>query len=304
MLSSEYLPWIICLLAGISIALLMYGLTRIYFGLHSSFETISEKSSEAVVLKKLLAPLAAVFRGQRERSEFVKTNAGNYEKLLVQAGVFWGGLDAYEVLAAKFIFPIIAILVIFPVGEVAGLQADIVLLVILFFMFMLYMFPDSALKSQAEQRKNLFLKQLPGGLDILKIAAESGLDFHSSIKYLVRIYIPGPIREEMQLYLREMRLGVSSIDGLLNISRRMNVPEAATVFSSLAQAIEMGTSIAEMLASTSSEMRRKRLLSAESEAQKAVVKITFPLLLLILPGIFIVLLAPIIKPMMDAFKNL
>jgi len=66
----------------------------------------------------------------------------------------------------------------------------------------------------------------------------------------------------------------------------------------------MGTSIVEMLESTTREMRRKRLLSAETEAQKAVVKISFPLLLLILPGIFIILLAPVLKPMLSVFGTL
>ena len=121
---------------------------------------------------------------------------------------------------------------------------------------------------------------------------------------MVQIYIPGPVKEEFSIFLREIKLGIPATEALANISYRIDMPEVCSIFISLSQSIEMGTSISGILSDIVTELRKKRLLSAETEAQKTVVKITFPLLFLILPGIFIVLLAPLIKPIMQALSGL
>jgi len=298
----------LCGPAGLAAALLGYGLLRMYLGAGPGEVGGDDGDAAGAPLRRvllvLLAPLAGNFRRREEAAGFVRDSLRRYRQDLLAAGRFWGGVDAAEVLAARFVLPVLALLVLVLLGELAGFPADLTLLASLAFAFLLFMYPESALRAAAERRRSLFMRQLPGGLDILKIAAESGLDFHASVSYLVQIYLPGPVRDEMRLFQREFQLGVPTSEALLNLSQRIGAPEAATVFTSLAQAIEMGTSVSEMLAATAGEMRRKRLLSAEAEAQKAVVKITFPLLLLILPGIFIVLLAPIAKPMMDAFRGM
>ncbi len=297
----------LCGPAGFAAALLGYGLLRMYLGSGEADDGAPPAARESVPIRAfriLLGPLADHFRRREPVAGFVRDNLRNYRQDLLASGRFWGGLDAAEILAARFVLPLVLALVLVVIGELGGFPADLVLLVALAFAALGFLYPGSALRDAAAHRRALFMRQLPGGLDILKIAAESGLDFHASVNYLVQIYLPGPVRDEMRLFQREFQLGTPTAEALLNVSRRIGAPEAATVFTSLAQAIEMGTSVSEMLAATAGEMRRKRLLSAEAEAQKAVVKITFPLLLLILPGIFIVLLAPIAKPMMDAFSGM
>lgn len=295
----------LCAPAGLAAALLGYGCARLYLRPADDDDRDGAgQDAPGRAFRLLLNPLAAWFRRRESRSPFVRDGMREYRQCLLSAGQFWGGLDAAEVLAARFVVPVLLAMVVLPLAEFAGLAGDLAALAALAFAVLGAMYPASALREAAARRRRLFLRQLPGGLDILKIAAESGLDFHASVNYLVQIYLPGPVREEMRLFQREFQLGTPTVEALLNVSRRIGAAEAATVFASLAQSIEMGTSISEMLAATAGEMRRKRLLSAESEAQKAVVKITFPLLLLILPGIFIVLLAPIAKPMMDAFKGM
>ena len=295
----------LCGPAGFAVALFGYGLVRIYLGSTPTDEaSVAGDDVSTRAFRILLAPLAGYFRNHETKGTFIRDNLRNYRQELMASGRFWGGLDAAEILAARFVLPLAMVLLVVLLGELGGAPVDLIALAAILFAGLAFMLPGSALREAAAHRRKTFLKQLPGGLDILKIAAESGLDFHASVNYLVQIYLPGPVRDEMSLFQREFQLGISTVEALLNISRRIGAPEAATVVTSLAQSIEMGTSISEMLAATASEMRRKRLLSAETEAQKAVVKITFPLLLLILPGIFIVLLAPIAQPMMDAFGGM
>ena len=75
---------------------------------------------------------------------------------------------------------------------------------------------------------------------------------------------------------------------------RVGTNEANAVFSTLAQSLEMGTSMADNLQSASQLIRHSARVKAQAQAQKAVVNMSFPLLLLILPGIFIVLFAPLV----------
>ncbi len=253
-------------------------------------------------LAALLAPLRDFLSLKARAAGSMRQQAADYDRMITEAGGF-AGLDGYGVMAAKAALPILLFIFAMFSGAMAGIDLGITALCAIFFMICSYLYPDSLLKAKAARRKALFMKQLPDGLDILKVAADSGLDFYSSVSYLVDIYIPGPVREEMRIFTRELKLGVPMATALTNIAGRVNVPEASMVFVSLAQALEMGTSIVEMLDSATRDMRGKRLLDAESEAQKAVVKMTFPLLLLILPGIFIVLLAPVLRPMLQVFQS-
>ena len=83
-------------------------------------------------------------------------------------------------------------------------------------------------------------------------------------------------------------------DALNGIAARIGTNEANAVFSTLAQSIEMGTSVSENLKAAAQLMRHAARVRAQAHAQKAVVNMSFPLLLLILPGIFIVLFAPLV----------
>jgi len=287
-----------CVASATGLSALAYAFARSYVDALDKTPTLSGGR-----LKSLLAPLGAALRERARVSRSIREMAERYDGDLVRAGRFWGGLNGYEVLAAKFAAPVLMAAAVSLGGLFAGFEMDVVFLFAAFFLLLGYLYPDAVLKARVRRRREVFMRQLPGGLDIIKVAAESGLDFHSSVKYLVDIYIPGPVKEEMRTFQRELKLGVPTVAALLNVAERVGDPEATTIFVSLSQAVEMGTSIVDMLEDTTREMRRKRLLSAESEAQKAVVKITFPLLLLILPGIFIILLAPVIKPMLQLFGN-
>ncbi len=265
----------------------------------SDFE--SRVSGLSLLIKEILSPITA-FIMRNQNSPSLTKPLSNYKHLLISAGSFYG-LNVYEIYAIKLVLPVIFAIFATIIFLLFQLDINISLFTILFFAILLYFYPSAVLKQKAEHRRELFLKQLPGGLDILKIAADAGLDFHKSINYLVDIYIPGPIKEEFAIFQREIKLGISISDALVNIAHRIDMPDASTVFISVSQSVEMGISVSEMLANTIGDIRKKRLLSAETEAQKTTVKITFPLLFLILPGIFIVLLAPMAKPMIEAFAG-
>ncbi|MCP3967762.1 MAG: hypothetical protein GY750_00375 [Lentisphaerae bacterium] len=288
--------------AGVSVGLLCYALAiRLYRfifpgpGVRSFMTTRNQ-------MKPLLRPFAEFFRSHR--TEFVRKKTAEYRQAILTAGGFWNGLNAFEVLSAQFTFSIIGACGFLLLGILAELHPLLTIACMLSIGAGGYIYPSVALRSQAENRRLWFLRQLPSALDILRLGADAGLDFHSSVDYLVSIYLPGPVREELTVYRRDTALGKTSTEALTEIAERMNDPEVTSIFISLAQAMEMGTSMSDICQSTVRDLRKKRAFKAEEDAQRAAINISFPLLLLILPGIFIVLLGPVVKSLLTTLLTI
>lgn len=159
---------------------------------------------------------------------------------------------------------------------------------------LLYAYPESGLKAAAAERTRRFTRDLPGALDVMRLVAQSGGDLLSAIRSVIEVMGKGPVRDELSRAVAEVAIGTSLAQALNNVAARVDTNEANAVFSTLAQSLEMGTSVADNLKGASQLIRHAARVKAQAQAQKAVVNMSFPLLLLILPGIFIVLFAPLV----------
>ena len=246
-------------------------------------------------VRSLLAPFGQFVESRRSGDIELDRTLNRLEKLVVQsAGTFLDGATASEVFAARFVFPLLALAVILPVGLMLKLSGGAVLLLAGFFAVMLYAYPESGLKSAAEDRARRFTHDLPGSLDVMRLVAQSGGDLLSAIRAVLDVMGKGPVRDELARVVAETAIGTSLAQALNNVAARVGTSEANAVFSTLAQSLEMGTSVADNLQSASQLIRHSARVKAQAQAQKAVVNMSFPLLLLILPGIFIVLFAPLV----------
>jgi Flp pilus assembly protein TadB len=218
-----------------------------------------------------------------------------FDRLVAQAGGrFMDGATAEEVFAARFVFPAFGIAAVVPVCLALGFSGFAAMLAALGAAVLLYAYPESSLKAAAEERARRFTHDLPGALDVMRIVAESGGDLLSAIRSVIDVTSQGPVREELSRAVAEVGIGTSLAQSLNNVAARVNTNEANAVFSTLAQSLEMGTSVSENLKSAAQLIRHSARVKAQAQAQKAVVNMSFPLLLLILPGIFIVLFAPLV----------
>lgn len=250
--------------------------------------------TSASVRTLLSLPASFVISRRDSDPELAKT-LDRYEKLVVQSGgTFLGGATAAEVFAARFVFPLIAVAAVLLIGTVLRLSGGIVLLGATFFGVLMYAYPETSLKAAAGERSRRFTRDLPGALDVMRLVAQSGGDLGGSIRAVIEVSPPGPVRDELARALAEVAIGASLAKALTNIAERVGTNEANAVFSTLAQSLEMGASVAENLKSAAQLIRHAARVRAQTQAQKAVVTMTFPLLLLILPGIFIVLFAPLV----------
>ena len=246
-------------------------------------------------LRAILAPIALVVEHRRGRDVELSRTLDRLEKLVVQSGGrFMEGATAAEVFAARFVFPLVAFAVVLPLGAMLRLSGGLALMGAVFFAVLLYAYPESGLKSAALERTRKFTRDLPGALDVMRLVAQSGGDLLSAIRSVIDVMPGGPVRDELSRVVAETTIGTSLAAALNNVAARVGTNEANAVFSTLAQSLEMGTSVAENLQGAAQLIRHSARVKAQTQAQKAVVNMSFPLLLLILPGIFIVLFAPLV----------
>ena len=171
-------------------------------------------------------------------------------------------------------------------GEV-GLMVLIVLLVTLVAFFL----PYGVISSKAESRQIAVRKSLPDVLDLLLVSVEAGLGFDMAMKRVTQQMV-GPLSEEIKRALDEIRMGGTREVALRSIATRSGVKDLSSFISSVVQAEELGSDIAGTLRVQSDYMRQRRRQRAQEMANKAPVKLIFPLLFFIFPALFIVILGP------------
>ena len=160
--------------------------------------------------------------------------------------------------------------------------------------------PGLWLYQRAYDRAERVRRDLPDALDVLTISVEAGLGFDAAVQQVAH-RTAGPLADELSRLLREMQLGRARGDALRGLAGRSNVAELRTFVGAMVQADSLGIPIAQVLRVQSSEIRVKRRQRAEAKAQQVPVKITVPLILCILPCLFVVVLGPAALSIMDTF---
>jgi tight adherence protein C len=156
------------------------------------------------------------------------------------------------------------------------------------------LYPRLWLKGQVQRRQFKISRALPYHVDLLTLSVEAGLDFVGALGKLVERGRPGPLQEELELVLKELKMGKTREEALKAMSARVSLPPLSTLLTALIQADKMGSSLGRILRSQSSQMRNDRTQRAEKLANQAPVKMLFPLIGCIFPTVFLVLFGPIV----------
>jgi tight adherence protein C len=163
-----------------------------------------------------------------------------------------------------------------------------------------YVVPELLLYSRGQERRKTVGLQLPDTLDQMTIAVEAGLGFESAMARAASNG-SGPLAEELTRTLQDIAVGQPRRDAYLALADRTGVPDLARFIRAIVQADAYGVSIADVLRTQAHEMRLKRRQRAEEKAMQIPVKVIFPLILCILPTLFVVLLGPAVMDMVKAF---
>ena len=154
-----------------------------------------------------------------------------------------------------------------------------------------YIAPAVVVSQRAKRRQATIVSQLPDALDLLAVSVEAGLGFDGAVAKLTQ-YMSGPLPEEFELALGEMRIGESRSDALKKLAQRAGTPEVSSFVRSIVQADQLGTSLGRILRVQATDTRLKRQATAEERAMKAPIKMLFPTVAFIFPAMFIVILGP------------
>jgi len=189
------------------------------------------------------------------------------------------------------------------IGGVAGLVGGVLLAALLpiaaalkigfvvLFTLIGYVMPGAQVSTMAAKRQRAIQRQLPDVMDLLTISVEAGLGFDAALSQVTK-NVPGPLAEEIGRLLQEIQIGSSRAEAFRHLGERTNVAELQSFTLSMIQADLFGVSIANVLRAQSKELRQKRRQRAEELAQKIPVKLLFPMIFLVLPALFVIILGP------------
>ena len=161
--------------------------------------------------------------------------------------------------------------------------------------------PELLLHSRAQERNTEISLALADTLDQMTIAVEAGLGFDSAMARAGRNG-KGPLAEELIRTLQDIQMGHSRREAYEALAVRTNVADLRRFVRAVLQADTYGIAVADVLRTQAAEMRLKRRQRAEEKAMQIPVKVIFPLMLCILPCLFIVLLGPAALDIIAAFS--
>ena len=201
------------------------------------------------------------------------------------------GWDAERVLAFKIIGSVVGFVAALILLRLVDLSSFLQIVVIALLTFVGFILPDTRLNSAVEDRKREILRTLSDTLDLLTISVEAGLSLNAAIAQVVR-NVPGVLSSEFARMLQEIQLGVPRSDAFRHLAERTDVEELNAFALAMVQADVFGVSIASVLRTQAQQLRVKRRQAIEAKAQQTPVKIVFPLIVCVLPSLFVVIVGP------------
>jgi tight adherence protein C len=161
--------------------------------------------------------------------------------------------------------------------------------------------PELYVNNLVKKRQLLLSRALPDGLDLLVICAESGLSLDAALDRVANEIgeASAALAEELSLTSIELGFLPERRQALLNLNRRTNLPSIRGVVNTLLQTEKYGTPLSQSLRVLANEFRDQRLLKAEEKAARLPATLTVPMILFILPVLFIVLVGPAVIQVMD-----
>jgi tight adherence protein C len=198
-----------------------------------------------------------------------------------------------EFIVTKRVFLAIGIALFMYVYFMLELTSSTVITVVAVIVPLGYFYPDIWLRDQIKLRQHNFSKMFPFFLDLLVLSMRAGLNFASALDHSVEKMPTGPVKDEFTKVLRDTRTGLSRREAMTKMSERVQMPAVGNFVSAINQAEESGGEVGEVLSVQANQRRTERFLRAEKLANQAPVKMLGPLIGLLFPITFIIIMFPI-----------
>lgn len=231
---------------------------------------------------------------------------GKLRMNLIRAGYFRGDAVNFYVLwrvAAVVLLPILTYVLLqfgFPQTRFASR-----LILIAIALAIGLVGPDAFVSRRQRALSGEYRIVFPDFIDLLIVCVDAGLTLEGAVNRIAGEFGDRGSRVfgiNLAVMTAEMRAGRSFIEALGTLAERLMIPEARSLVALLRQSTELGSDVGEALRVFGDEMRDKRLLRAEEQANKLSVKMLVPLGLFIMPVVLMVILLPVILRLLNAFK--
>ena len=248
--------------------------------------------------KTVVQRLELLGSGQAEAAQLKMLRAGKRSKDAVVLFLFMK-------LAMPIVLgSVVAILLygtnLYPMPPMIKLVVSVTMIMVGFYL------PEIYARNAADKRKATLSKAMPDAMDLLVISVEAGLNLDSALVRVAReIRLSCPeLADEIELTAIELGFLQDRREALRNFELRTDLPAVTALVGTLGQAEKYGTPLAQSLRVLAAEMRTERLMKAEEKAAKLPATLTVPMVVFIMPTLFIVLIGPGILRTMDALGKL
>lgn len=277
--------------AGISVTCLTILLFDVIQAIQVERGLGGDSTKRLPVLIRFFMPFAPNFRFVAQ-FDSMKNSCRQLEEKIIMAG-YVDTISAEDLIAVRCLMTSlgigIMILCLFSGKVITGIILLACLLI----------YPQVWLNAAVKKRHLEILKALPNVLDLLTLSVESGRDFLTALRDILKRRRLDALGEELSRTFREIQLGKSRRNALKELSLRVRQPDLTSVLNSIIQAEELGVSIGHLLRIQGDTLRNKRFTRAEKLANEAPIKILFPVVTFIFPAVLIILMVPIL---MKAFR--
>jgi tight adherence protein C len=196
---------------------------------------------------------------------------------------------------ATLVLPVLTVLLV-------GFSKPLDILMVAIAVFAGWVLPLTIIQRKARKRLEEVDRRLPDLIDLLCVMIEAGLSFGAAMRLAAGQFEP-PMSDELRLTLQEQTMGLTIDEALENLAVRADTPAVRAFVRAMGQGERMGISTGQIMRNLAHEMRARRRSQAEEKAQKAPVIMLFPLVFLIFPAMFIILMTPAIINLMHSFKG-
>lgn len=206
---------------------------------------------------------------------------------------------------AKLAMPVLFLffIAVLFVGDQEKTLGDLATSPFLLVPFLMFFLPDIWVKHKRKTRQVALERSLPDGLDLLVICAEAGLSLDAALKRVADEFADAVPELSEELFLTSIELSFlpNRRQALINLAERVDIADFRGVVATLVQTEKYGTPLAQALRTLSAEFREHRLLAAEEKAARLPAILTVPMILFILPALFIVLGGPAFLQVAEKF---
>jgi tight adherence protein C len=227
-------------------------------------------------------------------------NTERLQKTLIAAGIrrttpdMIVGYQAFCAIAAPLIWIVFA--------ASTGASTPVIILVTIFLAAVGWIAPGFIVQRKAENRLYHIDHAMPELIDLLVVTVEAGLSLSAALQ-LAGERLKGPLGDELRIVLQEQRMGLTPVQALENMVIRTPTPAVESFARAMMQGELLGVSVGQILRSLAIEMRKRRRAQAEQQAQKAPIKMLFPLVFMIFPALFFIILGPALVSIFQALNG-